>query len=77
MGVISLGVWGHMYVEVGVEKSFWNNPKPVHPPLGVRERVSVRIPNQKSLTHRHPQPPPPARQATIPPVASSPGLLTY
>lgn len=43
MGEVSLGVWGHMHVEMGVEKSFWN--KPVHPPLGVRERVSVQIPN--------------------------------
>lgn len=52
MGEVSLGVWGHMHVEVGVEKSFRN--KPVHPPLGVRESVSVRIPNPEISRSTHP-----------------------
>lgn len=53
MREISLGVWGHMCVGVGVEKNLWD--RPMHPPLGVRERVSVWIPNPEiSHSSHHP-----------------------
>ena len=49
----------------------------MYPPSGMRERVSVWIPKPEISHSPPPSCPPPARQATIPPVAFSPGLLTY